>query len=92
MADLGHPRVPVLGLLAAGHAAGGRTATLGLDFYDQLVDGLLERDITPLLTLYHWDLPQYLQDSGGWTDRTTVDRFVELAELIGASWATGYRR
>jgi beta-glucosidase len=63
-------------------SAGTRNA-MGLDFYDQLVDGLLERDITPLLTLYHWDLPQYLQDSGGWTDRTTVDRFVELAELIG---------
>jgi beta-glucosidase len=56
---------------------------VGLGFYDRLVDGLLERDITPLLTLYHWDLPQNLQDLGGWTRRETVDRFVELADLIG---------
>ncbi len=63
----------------------GKPNPAGLAFYDRLVDGLLERDIIPLLTLYHWDLPQYLQDTGGWTDRATVDHFVELAELVGSS-------
>jgi beta-glucosidase len=55
----------------------------GLDFYRRLADGLLERNITPLLTLYHWDLPQALQNDGGWTNRDTVSRFVEYAEVIG---------
>jgi len=55
----------------------------GLDFYRRLVDGLLERGITPLLTLYHWDLPQALQFEGGWTNRDTVDRFADYAEVIG---------
>ena len=55
----------------------------GLDFYRRLVDGLLERGIAPLLTLYHWDLPQALQNDGGWTNRDTVDRFAEYAEVIG---------
>lgn len=51
----------------------------GFGFYDRLVDGLLERGIRPAPTLYHWDLPQRLQDRGGWTDRGTVDRFVHYA-------------
>jgi beta-glucosidase len=55
----------------------------GLDFYRRLVDGLLERGITPLLTLYHWDLPQALQFEGGWTNRDTVARFAEYAEVVG---------
>ena len=55
----------------------------------ELVDGLLERGITPLLTLYHWDLPQALEDAGGWLDRETADRFAELAEVIGHRSATG---
>jgi beta-glucosidase len=46
------------------------------------VDGLLQRGITPQLTLYHWDLPQALQHSGGWTSRETVDRFVEFAIAV----------
>lgn len=57
----------------------------GLDFYQRLVDGLLLRGITPLLTLYHWDLPQALQNQGGWTARSTVDRFVDYAEAIGVA-------
>lgn len=54
----------------------------GLDFYQRLVDGLLERGIAPAPTLYHWDLPQALQDRGGWTARDTVDRFVHYAATV----------
>ncbi len=53
----------------------------GLDFYDQLVDGLLEAGIEPFVTLYHWDLPQALQDQGGWPTRATAEAFVEYADL-----------
>ena len=47
----------------------------GVDFYRRLVDGLLERGIHPAITLYHWDLPQALQDAGGWPVRDTAERF-----------------
>jgi beta-glucosidase len=63
--------------------AGEKVNQVGLDFYQRAVDGLLERGITPLLTLYHWDLPQVLQDVGGWVNRETVDRFVDFAEVVG---------
>ncbi|MDK1473711.1 GH1 family beta-glucosidase [Streptomyces sp. 549] len=53
----------------------------GLDFYRQLVDELLEHDITPWVTLYHWDLPQELEDAGGWPERVTAERFAEYATL-----------
>jgi len=53
----------------------------GLDFYDRLVDGLLEAGIEPFVTLYHWDLPQALQDQGGWPARATAEAFVEYADL-----------
>ncbi|HYQ64069.1 GH1 family beta-glucosidase [Actinophytocola sp.] len=56
----------------------------GLDHYERLVDELLARGITPMLTLYHWDLPQELEDSGGWGARDTAVRFAEYAELVGA--------
>ena len=56
----------------------------GLDFYDRLVDGLLEADITPMLTLFHWDLPQPLQDRGGWGSRDTIDAFVAYADVVSA--------
>jgi len=55
---------------------------IGLDFYDRLVDGLLARGITPVATLYHWDLPQALQDEGGWTNRATADRFGDYASIV----------
>jgi beta-glucosidase len=54
----------------------------GLDFYDRLVDGMLERGLQPWATLYHWDLPQWLQDRGGWASRDTVDAFVDLADAV----------
>lgn len=55
----------------------------GLAFYDALVDGLLAAGITPWVTLYHWDLPQGLQDRGGWAWRGTVDAFARFAKVIG---------
>ncbi len=54
----------------------------GLAFYSRMVDGMLERGLVPWVTLYHWDLPQYLQDAGGWTNRDTVAAFVEYAEIV----------
>ena len=56
----------------------------GLDFYERLVDGLLARGIAPYLTLNHWDLPQALQDQGGWAKRDTAHRFVDYALAMHA--------
>jgi beta-glucosidase len=56
--------------------------TAGLDWYARLVDALLEANIEPWVTLYHWDLPQPLQDAGGWTERATTDAFARYAELV----------
>ena len=55
----------------------------GLDFYDRLVDGVLTRGMQPHVTLYHWDLPQALQDQGGWASRDTALRFAEYAQAMG---------
>jgi beta-glucosidase len=63
-------------------AGRGKVNAAGLDFYDRLVDGLLAAGIAPWATLYHWDLPQVLEDQGGWTNRSTVDAFVELADAV----------
>ena len=54
----------------------------GLDFYRRLVDGLQQLSITPVVTLYHWDLPQALELEGGWTSRQVVDRFAEYAGIV----------
>jgi beta-glucosidase len=59
----------------------GPVNTAGLDFYSQLVDALLEAGIEPFVTLYHWDLPQALQDQGGWPARATAAAFAEYADL-----------
>ncbi|WP_371153923.1 GH1 family beta-glucosidase [Jannaschia sp. 2305UL9-9] len=56
----------------------------GLDFYDRLVDGMLERGIKPMATLYHWELPQALADKGGWTSREIPQRFAEFSRVVGA--------
>ncbi len=57
----------------------------GIDFYSQLVDELLAHGIAPALTLYHWDLPQELQDEGGWTARSTAERFADYAGVVAAA-------
>ncbi|MFD9093446.1 GH1 family beta-glucosidase [Streptomyces collinus] len=54
----------------------------GLAFYDELVDALLEAGITPSVTLYHWDLPQVLQDRGGWPERDTAFAFADYAAVV----------
>ncbi len=54
----------------------------GLDFYDQLVDRMLERNLSPFPTLFHWDLPQALEDRGGWLNRDTAYRFADYAALV----------
>jgi len=54
----------------------------GLEFYDNLIDSLVAAGIEPAITLYHWDLPQALQDQGGWENRLTVEAFVNYAEVV----------
>jgi len=84
MADLGFnayrfsvswPRVIPSGTGAVNHP--------GLDFYNRLVDALLQRRIRPFITLYHWDLPQAMEDRGGWGARDTAAAFGEYAALLG---------
>jgi beta-glucosidase len=60
----------------------GPVNTRGLDFYDRLVDELLAAGVTPYVTLYHWDLPQALEDRGGWTRRQTAQRFADYATAV----------
>ncbi|OKI60660.1 GH1 family beta-glucosidase [Micromonospora sp. CB01531] len=60
----------------------GRPNQRGLDFYRRLVDGLHERGIAPMATLFHWDLPQALQDAGGWENRDTAERFGAYADIV----------
>ena len=65
----------------------GDVSTDGLSFYDKLVDGLLERGIKPVATLFHWDLPSSLEAAGGWPARDTAERFADYAEIVGAKLA-----
>ncbi len=64
----------------------GQVNQAGLDFYSQLIDGLLERGITPYVTLYHWDLPVALEDSGGWPARATAEAFAEYAAIVAQAF------
>ncbi|HUG48218.1 MAG TPA: GH1 family beta-glucosidase [Candidatus Limnocylindria bacterium] len=63
----------------------------GLDFYDRLVDRLLECGVEPYLTLYHWDLPQALEDAGGWPVRGTAEAFASYAEVVAGRLADRVR-
>jgi beta-glucosidase len=67
----------------------------GLDFYRSLIEGLHSRDIAPAITLFHWDLPQALEDAGGWANRDTAERFAEFTQIVaeglgdvGGMWIT----
>ncbi|RKR87473.1 beta-glucosidase [Micromonospora pisi] len=65
----------------------GQANPAGLAFYDRLVDSLLERGIDPVATLFHWDLPQALEDRGGWLARDTAERFADYATLVAGRLA-----
>ena len=87
--SLAWPRILPGGTRAAG------VEERGLDYYARLVDGLLARGVAPMPTLYHWDLPQVLEDAGGWLARDTGRHLAELAEVVHARlgdrvgmWAT----
>ncbi len=74
---------------------GGAVSRAGLGYYDRLVDDLCAAGIRPMLTLYHWDLPQYLQDAGGWPHRDTAYRLADYAGVLAgalgdrvADWVT----
>jgi len=73
---------------------GGRGAVnqRGLDFYRSLVDRLLAAGVEPVITLYHWDLPQALEDAGSWPARDTAYRFAEYAAAMGAALGDRVRR
>lgn len=60
----------------------GTVVEAGLDYYERLVDALLAASITPFVTLYHWDLPQVLQEKGGWANRATIDAFLRYTEVV----------
>ena len=61
----------------------GEVSPSGLDFYRALVDALLGAGVEPVVTLYHWDLPQALEDAGGWPSRQTAHRFADFASVVG---------
>ncbi|MFO8057788.1 MAG: GH1 family beta-glucosidase [bacterium] len=65
----------------------GRPNTAGLDFYSRLVDALLDAGIQPFVTLYHWDLPQALQEKGGWSSRDIAGWFADYANLMARNLA-----
>jgi beta-glucosidase len=69
------PRIQAIG--------SGKPNPQGIDYYKRLTDTLLEAKIRPLITLYHWDLPQALEDAGGWPNRDLAARFSEYAEIMG---------
>ncbi|GMA36681.1 glycoside hydrolase family 1 protein [Demequina litorisediminis] len=89
MSEPGPRGLPLLDRLAA-RAAGrlGEFNPEGIAFYRGLIDRLREKGIRPLITLYHWDLPQELEDQGGWLSRDTVDAFVTYAVRMVEEFGT----
>ncbi|WP_412539189.1 GH1 family beta-glucosidase [Longispora sp. K20-0274] len=79
MAELGLPAYRFSVSWARVAPDGRRLNPRGLDFYDRLVDELIATGIEPIVTLYHWDLPQACEDTGGWTARDTAERFADYA-------------
>ncbi|WEV46762.1 GH1 family beta-glucosidase [Bifidobacterium sp. ESL0690] len=67
-------------------SADGKINQRGIDHYLRLLDALREADIKPVLTMYHWDLPQYLQDQGGWPSRETALRFADYAQALARAF------
>ncbi len=65
---------------------GSAVNTAGVDYYNRLIDALLESGIKPVATLYHWDLPQYLEDDGGWPCRDTAYRFADYATVLAKAF------
>jgi beta-glucosidase len=70
----------------------GAVSRSGLDFYRELVDELLDAGIEPVATLYHWDLPQALEDAGGWPARATAERFADYAAVVAGALGDRVRR
>ena len=70
----------------------GKANPAGLDFYDRLIDGLLEAGIEPWLCLYHWDLPQALDDLGGWTNRDCAGWYADYATLVARRYGDRVKR
>jgi beta-glucosidase len=60
----------------------GAVCEKGLDYYDRVVDGLLKAGVQPFITLYHWDLPQALEDKGGWAKRSTLDAYTRYVDVV----------
>ena len=69
----------------------GQPNSVGLDFYDRLVDELLAAGIEPFVTLYHWDLPQALEERGGWPARETAEAFAEYVDVVSEQLGDGVR-
>jgi beta-glucosidase len=70
----------------------GAPSAAGLDFYDRLIDGLLERGIRPFATLFHWDTPSELEQAGGWTNRATAEAFADYADVLATRYSDRIER
>jgi beta-glucosidase len=80
------PRIAPNGVVERMYPAGWSFVNqAGMDYYSRLIDALLERGVTPYATLFHWDLPQALQERGGWASRETAQRFADYADAVSTS-------